>query len=272
MKGWTLDDIPWTEFDAAKVDAELLAAAKAASLIESNGRDYEAYLHAVFADDADFRAAASEWAAEEVKHGEALGRWAELADPAFDYAASLARFRAGYSLPRDVARSVRGSRSGELIARCVVESGTSSFYSALAAAAEEPVLRAICRQIAGDEFRHYKLFYDTLRRYLGNERLGRARRLAVALGRIVESADDELAFAFHCANGLPEPYVRRRASRDYARCAYPAYREEHLTRAAAMVLKAAGVSPRGRLGRGFARVVWTFVRWRRARLAAAAAA
>ena len=114
--------------------------AKAASLVEHNSADYADYLCNVFADDPEFQAAAREWAVEEVQHGEALGRWGELADPSFSFAESMARFRAGYRIPVDAAESVRGSRAGELIARCVVETGTSSFYSALRDASGEPVL------------------------------------------------------------------------------------------------------------------------------------
>lgn len=267
MKGWTLDDIPWQRFDPARVEPALLAAVKAASLVESNGRDYESYLHKVFPSDADFGAAASAWANEEVRHGEALGRWAEMADPAFDYHGALQRFRDGYALPTDVEKSVRGTRSGELIARCVVEAGTSSFYSALSAAADEPVLKEICRLIAADEFRHYKLFYDTLGTYLQQERIGRLRRLWVAMGRIFESEDDELAFAYFCANDVPAPYRRRDCSRAYASRVYAIYREGHLDRAVAMVLKAAGVRPRGAVGRTLSQMAWSFVRWRGARLA-----
>ena len=126
----------------------------------------------VFVDDPEYQDAASAWAVEEERHGEVLGRWASLADPAFDYAASLAQFRDGFSVPVDVEASVRGTRSGELIARCVVEAGTSSLYSAIAAASNEPVLAEICRRIAADEFRHYKLFHDTLRAYLDIENIG----------------------------------------------------------------------------------------------------
>ena len=49
------------------------------------------------------------------------------------------------------------------MARCVVESGTSSMYSALRDSTDEPVLKAICHRIAGDEFRHFRLFYHTFR-------------------------------------------------------------------------------------------------------------
>ena len=60
------------------------------------------------------------------------------------------------------ASSIRGSKRGEMIARCVVESGTSSYYSAIRDATDEPVLKEIAGRIAADEYRHYKLFYETL--------------------------------------------------------------------------------------------------------------
>src|SRR3546814_13918509 len=80
--------------------------------------------------------------------------------------------------------SVRGSRNGELVARCVVECGTSSFYSAIRDATDEPVLKAVAARIAADEFRHFKLFYDHLQRYQARRPMGRLRRLFVALTRI----------------------------------------------------------------------------------------
>ena len=50
-------------------------------MVERNGRDYARYLGGVFYDDPDFRKAAHYWAEEEVQHGDALAKWAELADP-----------------------------------------------------------------------------------------------------------------------------------------------------------------------------------------------
>src|SRR5690606_26095657 len=98
----------------------LLEIAKTASLVEANSADYVTYLCNVFADDPEFQEAARVWGEEEIQHGLALGRWAEMADPDFSFEASLAHFRAGYRLPLDATESVRGSRRGELIARCVV--------------------------------------------------------------------------------------------------------------------------------------------------------
>lgn len=246
---WSIDDIPWNEFRADLIDPELVKLVKAAALVESNAGDYAEYLCNVFHDDPEFQKITRKWSLEEIQHGVVLGRWAKMADAAFDYDASFKRFREGYSVPIDTEESVRGSRSGELIARCMVEVGTSSYYTAIASATEEPVLREICRRIATDEWRHYATFYKALKQYLEIERPSRLRRLRIAASRIVESEDDELAYAFYAANDDPEPYDRKRCAKLYLERAMPLYRPEHVERAMAMVLKAVGFEPRGRVNR-----------------------
>ena len=47
-QGWKLDDVSWHLFNAAAVDATMLAAVKAAALVEYNAPDYVAYLKRVF--------------------------------------------------------------------------------------------------------------------------------------------------------------------------------------------------------------------------------
>jgi len=253
---WTLDDIPWDRFEPLLVDPELLRAVKAAAMVEHNSGDYVTYLCNVFADDPEFQAAARDWGREEVQHGQALARWAGLADPAFDFALSFKTFTDGYRLPLTAQQSVRGSRAGELIARCVVEVGTSSFYSAIRDATEEPVLKAICGKIAADEFRHYKLFYQHARRYQATQKLGLLGRLKVAFGRLSEVSDDELAFAYYSANQPPEPYDRKRHAAAYSARALPLYRFGHVQRGIGMILKACELNPQGRLSAWLARAAW----------------
>jgi hypothetical protein len=256
-KRWTLDDIPWEQFDRSKVNADLLKIAKAASLVEYNASDYGAYLDNVFQGDADFQAAAHTWVDEEIQHGKALGRWAKLADPSFDFDTAIARFRDNFRIDVEADASIRGSRAGELIARCMVETGTSSYYSALAEAADEPVLKAICLKIAADELRHYKLFYTHLKGYLAQENMGLLGRMRIALGRISETEDDELACAYYAANAEPgAPYDRLRYSREYLSRAYGYYQHHHMERVVAMVFKACGLRPQTLTFRVSQNVVW----------------
>ena len=269
MGHWTLDSIAWDRFDASKVDPEILRNIKAAALVERNGGDYRVYLNRVFADDAAFCDVVDRWATEEVQHGLALGRWAQLADPSWDFEAAFARFRDGYKLPLDATASVRGSQAGEMMARCIVETGTSSYYSALKDATVEPVLRQICTNIAADEFRHYKLFYDHLHRCLERDRLSRWGRLRIGWGRLAESEDDELAYAYFAANAAPGAVYDRKSNMEaYARRAYPLYRRFHVQRAMAMMLKAIGLNSTGRLNGWMTAIGLRFLKWRAGKLAA----
>ena len=268
---WSLDDVAWDRFDRGRVRPEFVSIAKAACLIEHNGGDYGDYLCSVFRDDPDFCAAARTWAAEEIKHGEALRRWVEMVDPTFDFDSAFARFTERVRLPLTATESVRGSRCMELIARCVVEVGTSSYYCALRDAADEPVFKEICRRIAGDEFRHYKLFFDHMKRYRKRENPILPRRVWAVLGRFLEAEDDELAYAYFCGNAVTSPYRRRTYRRAYARKVFACYRFDHIEHGAAMVLKAVGLRPRSWYGRLITRLLWWIYRARAGRFAPAAA-
>lgn len=271
-KRWTLDDIKWDAFDPVRVDADVLKVAKAAALVEYNADDYAAYLCNVFSDDDAFQQAARDWAEEEVQHGLALGRWAMLADPAFSFDTAVERFRAQYRIDLDAQTSCRGSRSGELISRCMVETGTSSYYAALGDATDEPVLKSICAHIAADELRHYKLFYTHLKKYLDRDEVGTLKRLRIAWQRIGETEDDELACAYYAANAASgEPYVHERYSAQYLSRAYSFYRRRHVDRAVAMTFKACGLRPQTRFFSLSQRVAWVAFEFRSRRLQKAAA-
>src|SRR5882724_3600237 len=261
--GWSLDDVDWSRFDGSKVDDSLLSAIKAASLVEYNAPDYVTYLKRVYRGAPDSMMRRIErWGEEEIQHGMALGRWAQLADPSFDFETAFARFRALYRAPQFESGegSVRGSRRGEMIARCVVESGTSSLYSAIRDASEEPVLKEVAGRIAADEFRHYKLFYEILQAESEPE-LPAWRKLWVAFTRVNESDDDELACAYYCANvpaaqTASHPYRRRDYARAYQNKVMMFYRRHHIDKLVRMVVKPAGLNPSGRVSQCASAVLW----------------
>jgi hypothetical protein len=267
--GWSLGDIPWNQFDPSKVEPRMLAAVKAAALVEYNAPDYVAYLSRVFQGDEKLIAEFEGWGREEAQHGAALARWAELADPAWSLELAFARFRAGYRpahFAGDDTVSIRGSRRGEMIARCVVESGTSSYYSAMRDVTDEPVLKEIAARIAADEFRHYKLFLATMDAQNEAE-LPFWRKLSVALSRINESDDDELAYAFYCANVAPsdeaaKPYIRSFYAKQSFACTGRIYRRHHIRKLVQMVAKAIGAAPQSRMTEAAASLMWRVLRLR----------
>jgi len=262
-QGWTMDDIHWSLFDPSKVEPALLCAVKAAALVEYNAPDYVTYLKRVFAgSNSPTVAAIEQWGREEAQHGRALGAWAETADPSFKLEEAFARFRKGYT-PAHFAEgtgSIRGSRRGEMIARCVVESGTSSYYTAIRDATDEPVLKEIAGRIAADEYRHYKLFYDTLNDQAEPD-IGFWKKLWIALGRVRESDDDELAYSYYCANVLPEdeaanPYDRKKYSRLAGQASMSVYHRRHIQKLVQMVIKAVGANPHGWLANMAEALLW----------------
>ena len=269
-KGWRPDEIGWEKFDASKVEPWMLTAIKAAALVEFNAPDYVTYLKRIFKDSGpDTLAAIEEWGREESQHGKTLGRWAEMADPGFKLDETFARFHMGYrpahfAQPHDV--SVRGSRRGEMVARCVVESGTSSYYSAIKDITDEPALKEIAGRIAADEFRHYKLFLQMLHKQDERE-LSVWKKLFIAAGRITESNDDEICYAYYCATVLADreaaaPYVRAAYSKAGYNTMLRVYRRRHIGKLTQMVAKAVGVNPQGLLTKLAEALVWTMLRVR----------
>jgi len=261
--GWTLDDVDWSRFEPAKVDHELLSAVKAASLVEYNAHDYVEYLKRVYrgAPEATIRSI-ERWGEEEIQHGLALARWAELADPTFDFSAAFGRFRALYRPAHFEGgeRSIRGSKRGEMIARCVVESGTSSYYSAIRDSTAEPVLKEVAGRIASDEFRHYRLFYEILTKESEPD-LPIWRKLWVAATRLSETDDDELACAYYCANVPADrvsstPYERKFYAQAYYKAAVMLYRRHHIDKLVKMVVKPAGLNPSGRVSQFASAALW----------------
>jgi rubrerythrin len=267
-EGWTLDEVQWSNFDASKIEPWMITAIKAAALVEFNAPDYVSYLKRVFSD-SKTQALIEAWGKEEAQHGRALGRWAEMADPTFSLSDTFARFRAGYHPPHfnnDDTMSIRGSRRGEMISRCVVESGTSSYYSAIRDSTNEPVLKEIAGRIAADEYRHYKLFYEILN--LQDEPdLPFWKKLIVAVGRINESDDDELAYAFYCAHvpanqAASQPYNRADCAKSSYKTILRIYRRQHVQRLAQMVSKAVGADPQGRIAKLAGALLWRMLRVR----------
>lgn len=264
MSRWTLADLPWSSFRRDLVEPRLLAVVKAAALVEHNSASYGDHLARVFTGDQDLIADARRWSLEEVQHGEALARWVALADPAYDHAEALRCFATRIRAGTPDGRSRRGSRRGELIARATVEVGTSSFYSALAEAVREPLLKGIVGHIAADEFAHYRLFIRHEQRLAAGEPLGRWRRLRIALGRVGESGDDELAYALCCALGHTARYRRRPYAAAHAAWSMAPYRRDDIARAVALILRSVGWNARGLPARLLASASWWAFRLRRA--------
>jgi rubrerythrin len=256
---WTIDSLPWEQFDHSKVSPSLLAYAKAAALVEANGHIYIDYLKKVFPEDLQLQADIEKWGAEETQHGRALRAWAEKADPSFDYEKAMEIYQSAFRFPES---PIRGSQAMELVSRCAIETGTSSFYTAMKDVADEPVFKELCRRIAGDEIRHYNLFYGYLQKSY-SKGVSRWSRLRMLLKRSLEVTDEELCFAYAAANlGEVIPSDLPRYANHYLNFLANIFESKHLKHAMAMMGRAAGFNIPGRFAEWLAIVLKNLFRLR----------
>jgi len=122
------------------------------------------------------------------------------------------------------------------------------------------VLKEIAGRIAADEYRHYKLFYDTLHAQAEPD-ISFWRKIWIALGRVRESDDDELAFSFYCANVPPEkeaitPYDRKKYNKMAGQASMSIYNRKHIQKLVQMVIKAVGANPHGWLANLAEALLW----------------
>ena len=245
---WSLDDIPWQAIrhgSVAETEAYFYLVA-AASLMESATDLYTANLIDYFADDEEVTSWLQEyWLPEELQHGRALRRYVEVAWPEFDWEPARRRFVDEFRPFCDTA--LEPTRSQEMASRCVVETGTASYYRTLSRASPDPVLATLTRHIAEDEVRHYKHFYRYFRKYRDLEMLRRTAILPALWRRLRMTGGDDSFIVLKHVHAAHHPgehfdtdvYRRiRRACRAAVRDHFP---HEMSVR---MLLKPLGLGPR----------------------------
>jgi hypothetical protein len=195
---WTLADIPYDAIDRSLIagNETLFNLIASASFIEITSDTYTRNL-------AEFCAGDGEvvdwlrhgWEHEELQHGAALRRYVETVWPEFDWEATYRAFLVDYLRLCSV-DLYAPTRALEMVARCVVETGTSSFYRMLSEASPEPVLTRLAAFISRDEVDHYKHFYRYYRFYAAREHPGRIAVFRELLKRTVNIDAEDAAIAF----------------------------------------------------------------------------
>ena len=189
---WSLADIPWHAIrrDAATQSDAFFYLVASASLMESATDLYTENLIEFFAGDDEVTSWLEQyWLPEELQHGRALRRYVETAWPEFDWEPAYLRFVDEFRPYCDTA--LETVRSLEMASRCVVETGTASYYTTLSRASPEPVLSLLARRIVEDEVRHYKHFYRFFRRYRETEATSRAAIVPALWRRLRMSGGDD---------------------------------------------------------------------------------
>jgi hypothetical protein len=245
---WSIDDIPYGALARERVrdDRRLFDILASASFIEITSDLYTRNLIEFFRADREVADWLGEhWQREELQHGAALKKYVETAWPDFDWQAGYRLFLADYG-PTCTVQRLAPSKALEMASRCVVETGTATFYKALADLSPEPVLRRLAAEISADEVRHYKYFHRYFLRFSEAERPSRLAVLRTLFGRAADLETEDTYYAYKAVFRVRHP------ASDFKRVDYNAYRDGvvRLMRghfphgmAVKMLLKPLGLSP-----------------------------
>jgi len=190
---WGLDSVPWNsiDFELVRPDKNLFYLIAAASFVEIAADLYSENLARHFDDDQEIVDwLQTSWGKEEVQHGETLRKYVKTVWPEFDWETAYAGFYKEYS-KKCIVSSYESSQALEMVARCVIETGTATFYEALAAQTTEPVLQGITLNIRAEEINHYKNFYYFFNKLASNHPVSRLRILFTIMSRLIEARNDD---------------------------------------------------------------------------------
>ena len=205
---WRIEDVDLSRIDRRKAasNEHLLLLLCACSFIESGTDLYTSNLSSYFNDDPEVSAwLNNEWEPEEMQHGRALKTYIHHVWPEFDWDTAFRNFFAEYSLTCSM-EDFEKKRALEMVARCVVETGTATLYRAINECSDEPVLKQITDNIRTDEVRHYKHFFRYFKKYNRIEGNGRMAVLGALMRRVLElkNEDSEIALRHVFAIRYPE--------------------------------------------------------------------
>jgi len=209
MAKWDYRQIDYGAVDAERIrgNDELFNFVAIASFIEITSDIYEKNLVSYYEGDEELTGWLSEvWEPEELQHGQALRHYIATVWPDFDWEAAYRGFREEYGAMCKI-DAFQPTRGTEMLARMVVETGTSTFYKALRAFAEsldEPVLAKIAENISKDEVYHFEHFESGFRKYNETEKLSRFDISRIIGTRLREASDEDIKVAFsHIRPGVP---------------------------------------------------------------------
>ena len=169
---WSINDIDFNAINDKLVrhDQFLFITLVSASFVEIHSEQYADNLICYFQDNPELTCwLANHWRRDEVQHGKALKAYVQQVWPEFDWERAYLAFGLEYGLLCTV-EQLEKHKGLELIARCVVETGTSSFYRAMQNYVQEPVLTSLIEKIRTDEISHYTQFRRHFLEYNTDER------------------------------------------------------------------------------------------------------
>jgi hypothetical protein len=203
---WTMADL-----DLSRIEHELVRddwftyyLVAGASFIETAADVYTSNLVHHFSDAVARDWLANHWQPEELQHGLALRAYVEAVWPDLPWEEGYAGFLEEYSRLCTLDQ-LEESPTLEMAARCIVETATATFYTAVQVCAREPVLRQLAALIRRDEVRHYNYFRSFYQAYQAEERVGRLSVLRALYKRFTEAEQEDAYVGFKHAWHIRHP-------------------------------------------------------------------
>jgi rubrerythrin len=201
MKWYYEKDIAYGDIDIEKIkgNAYLFKTLVIASFIEITSSVYEKNLSEHYKNDTEtVQWLQQTWEPEEVQHGKALKHYINTVWPEFDWEKHYDIFTKNY-VPLCKMEALQPTCAREMIARMVVETGTSTFYKTLehyAKELDEPVLEDLVSKISKDEIYHFEMFEKVFKKYKNEENLARNDITKILYARLKEVNNEDIKIAF----------------------------------------------------------------------------
>ncbi len=197
---WQHEELPWDAIDRDVMadDRLLFYLLATASFIEITTDLYTRNLIEYYAGNDEVQDWLAEgWEPEELQHGKALRRYVQTVWPEFNWEGTYRRFFDEYQTCCKV-ELLDPTPALEMARRCIVETGTCSYYTMIGSYAPCRVLKELTDHIRKDEAGHYHHFHDHFLRYREDERPGRGAILKALVGRIreIDGEDGFIAFKY----------------------------------------------------------------------------
>ncbi len=202
MANWDYEkDINYNAIDLEKVKENyfLLHLLTIASFIEITSETYAKNLSEYYKDNAEaVQWLNDSWQKEEVQHGKALKAYIEHVWPQFPWQKAYEKFLELYK-PLCNIYAFQPTKALEMLARMIVETGTSTMYRTLkgyAKSLDEPILEHLSHNIYKDEVNHYSYFDQYFKYYNQSEKLGRIKTLKAIIRRLKKINSEDIKIGY----------------------------------------------------------------------------
>ena len=212
---WRIEDIDFSAIDRSAIEynQDLFFLLMSASFIETGSDTYAANLAEHYAAWPEIAVwLKDQWESEELQHGCALRAYVEAVWPEFPWQQAYDSFFAEYSQLCTMEELYPDQRL-EMVARCVVETGTTAYYHTLRELSDEPVLSELLGNIRNDEVNHFKHFLKYFKELQQQAPVGRMRIAKALYGRLKELRESDSDIALRHVWAHKGPYFSDSSTR-----------------------------------------------------------